>query len=1479
MSRGPGVASVREPAKRTRAVRAVRLLAWVLLAIVGSAALVLLIAFALLRTSRVQQKLTAGLSTRAQAALAGRLSIGALHLRGPLELCAQDLELADPDGVPALRVESLCISIDVPALLHKEIHLLRVALEKPQLFLTREVGAAGEKTSSLQRALAPRSAAPAAAAPNAIFAYAIIVDALAIHAGSFELRAQPGAAPTFTLHALEVGPAHARYSATGAAAQLALTLELGLARESKVKLSVAAQLDGTLAGGRILLRALDLQLGDSRAAAEGSLDLATLAGALRLHDLLVTPADLDALLGPSVNPIGAELRGEADLNSDGRDVRATLHLTAGREGLIDLAVRSTIEVVPRWSLQLTSAHVDPSRFVRGGPAGLVSFALELQGRGIPHLTGDDPHGDLSGAVAVGPAQLAAAGPLAGKARFVLRGNTLQIENLEADALALRVRASGKLGLHALALDLQLDASDLARFSRSLAALQHKPSLGLSGTAHLSAHVEGEKESLAAKLHLRSPAMALGAGFRVETLALDGALHGPIARPRGAFTIAATRVVLGGIAIDSPQIAAGVEWPRAHLVVDGTVNVGRAEDTAASGAVHLSGAAQIDEDNRGALLRDVSVSWPGTAFAQTAPARILFRERDTVLDSFVLAGERGRISLAGQVQAAGGAGAHAKAARIEARLEFEKLQLAGLPGFALPPALHLGGAVDAQLEFAGLLSAPDLSAKVSLHDVDVQTAHGLNGDASVQLDGNRLRAQATLTGIAQATLSLRANLPRRLDARMDSPIEFDVALAPFDLAQLAPLLERPELVVAHPQGTASLHVVGQGTLGAPRVKLELSARQLSLGALQKLDLDLHLSCAEALQLELDAMPGGDARVQLKVAAKVAARELVALARAGGSRAALEPLLARALSLRLDVEKILLGTLSADGRAPLVRGELDGTIDGSGTADAPLLHGAFTLRALQAGSHALGDLSLVLDADRTGARANASLERSAATVLEAGSFVAKATLRAPISARSLLDRGASEILSGTLEGSATLHALDLTILSSLAPMLRRTSGTLDGALLVHGPLANPIPQGELHLRRGSVDIVGQGIWDDLAFDATFTPQRRTLEQLSGSIAGGTFSGNASLERPAGESGANALYRFAGELHAGDAESVRGRRVADATQLAAHPIPIRQAGEVRAEFEGALEFAGTQSAGSTIVSLKLRDSSVHVTALPDRTLPSLPPNPDILLSTPGETPHLAGIDLVEMQRQQLATAQSNLRIDANLTVEKLQVSATDFDFPLTSQMHAAWDSRHPDQTHADGTIEISAGMFTALGRRFAIEHATITESGDDPANPELDIRARYANAQASVLVVVSGSVQAPQIELSSTPPLDQNAIAFFLATGRVQETATQVGSSVDLGNAATSVVGALLFGQLREGMANIIPIDVVNIEAAGGDRPPEASVGKYIGDRIFVGYRQRFSPGPTENETEGTIEYQIVRGVGAAATVGEKNQGLMVTYTMEF
>ncbi len=130
-----------------------------------------------------------------------------------------------------------------------------------------------------------------------------------------------------------------------------------------------------------------------------------------------------------------------------------------------------------------------------------------------------------------------------------------------------------------------------------------------------------------------------------------------------------------------------------------------------------------------------------------------------------------------------------------------------------------------------------------------------------------------------------------------------------------------------------------------------------------------------------------------------------------------------------------------------------------------------------------------------------------------------------------------------------------------------------------------------------------------------------------------------------------------------------------------------------------------------------------------------------------------------------------------------------------------------------------------------------------------------------------------------MDQDAIAFFLATGRIEGRATQTGGGVDLSGAASSVLGSLLFGQLRKTLASVLPVDVLTIETQGTG-VAQASVGKYIGDRIFLGYRQRLTPAPYyENTVEGRVEYEISKSVSAEATVGDLSSEVSILFTHDF
>ena len=86
------------------------------------------------------------------------------------------------------------------------------------------------------------------------------------------------------------------------------------------------------------------------------------------------------------------------------------------------------------------------------------------------------------------------------------------------------------------------------------------------------------------------------------------------------------------------------------------------------------------------------------------------------------------------------------------------------------------------------------------------------------------------------------------------------------------------------------------------------------------------------------------------------------------------------------------------------------------------------------------------------------------------------------------------------------------------------------------------------------------------------------------------------------------------------------------------------------------------------------------------------------------------------------------------------------------------------------------------------------------------------------------------------------------------------------------------MRKELADVLPVDVITIDT-GAQGVSGASVGKYIGDRVFIGYRQRFTETPYENNVEGHLEYEFSRAVSAEMTYGDRTRDFSVLFTKDF
>jgi len=122
----------------------------------------------------------------------------------------------------------------------------------------------------------------------------------------------------------------------------------------------------------------------------------------------------------------------------------------------------------------------------------------------------------------------------------------------------------------------------------------------------------------------------------------------------------------------------------------------------------------------------------------------------------------------------------------------------------------------------------------------------------------------------------------------------------------------------------------------------------------------------------------------------------------------------------------------------------------------------------------------------------------------------------------------------------------------------------------------------------------------------------------------------------------------------------------------------------------------------------------------------------------------------------------------------------------------------------------------------------------------------------VKVAGTLRRPEVKLSSEPPMDESQIAFLIATGRTDLKAGRggVGSTMTGGEAGRAALGAVATQAFRNLVQDKLPLDTVALESTG------FHAGKYVTDKIYVGYTRRFQAKPElgENTNEVRVEFQI-------------------------
>jgi len=191
--------------------------------------------------------------------------------------------------------------------------------------------------------------------------------------------------------------------------------------------------------------------------------------------------------------------------------------------------------------------------------------------------------------------------------------------------------------------------------------------------------------------------------------------------------------------------------------------------------------------------------------------------------------------------------------------------------------------------------------------------------------------------------------------------------------------------------------------------------------------------------------------------------------------------------------------------------------------------------------------------------------------------------------------------------------------------------------------------------------------------------------------------------------------------------------------------------------------------------------------------------------------------------------------------------------------------------GTVQTVRGTYDFQGRRFELTRGgTLRFLGETRPNPALDITATRVIPGTGVeaRVRIQGTVRAPQLSLTSNPPLEESDILALIVFNRpVNELGT--GERASLATTAGGIATGFIAAPLGESIGRALDLDLFELTTTTeeGDLGAGLTLGQQVGDRAFFKMRQQFG---ARNVTEFQLEYQLARFLRLQTTAAPETSG---------
>jgi translocation and assembly module TamB len=203
---------------------------------------------------------------------------------------------------------------------------------------------------------------------------------------------------------------------------------------------------------------------------------------------------------------------------------------------------------------------------------------------------------------------------------------------------------------------------------------------------------------------------------------------------------------------------------------------------------------------------------------------------------------------------------------------------------------------------------------------------------------------------------------------------------------------------------------------------------------------------------------------------------------------------------------------------------------------------------------------------------------------------------------------------------------------------------------------------------------------------------------------------------------------------------------------------------------------------------------------------------------------------------------------------------------------------ETKISGAVEVPHGYVELQGKRFNVERALVTFTGQPPDDPVVTATAAYDSPDGTKIYAdFVGPVKTGKLTLRSVPRLSQNAILALLLFGAPDGTFGQAAPPGQEGTTATqaaSLAGGVVTEGLNKAIAGVAP-DVrttVNTEQSGNPRPEvQVALSRTVTATLIYNLGVP-PPGQNPDDTLLVIDWRFGGNYSTVATIGDKGTTIL-------